>query len=303
MSTPVQPMTDIVSYAALEQITEHHLGTFDVPCPLCGPDRRSETNRRRKVLRVWHIMRGFMSYSCARCGVRGYARAQGAVHLDPERVAEAKVKQKAAAATSAARRDKARWLWSHRKLIEGTPAETYLRRTRGYGGPLPATLGYLAPRRAHPPAMIAAFGKATEPEPSVVCISDEAITGVHLTRLAPDGQEKARTGTDKIMIGSPLGSPIVLAAPSDLGGLAIAEGIEDALSVHEATGLGVWAAGAASFMPGLAAAVPSWIECVTLLVDDDSAGRTNAEALAARLEGRGFAVRLIVPPQATERHP
>jgi hypothetical protein len=167
---------------------------------------------------------------------------------------------------------------------------------------VPATLGFLPPRGEHPLAMIAAFGSATESEPSSVSISDECITGVHLTRLAPDGLQKAGTETDKIMIGTPLGSPIVLAAADDLGGLAIAEGIEDALSVHEATGLGAWAAGAASFMPALAAAVPGWVECVTILVDDDKPGRTNADELAGRLERRGFSVRLIVPQMAA-RYP
>jgi hypothetical protein len=142
--------------------------------------------------------------------------------------------------------------------------------------------------------MIAAFGRGSEPEPGIVCVSDEAITGVHLTRLAPDGRQKAGTETDKIMIGSSLGSPIVL-APADLGGLAIAEGIEDALSVHEATGPGAWAAGAASFMPALATAVPEWIECVTIMVDDDEAGRRNAGVLAERLDRRGFEVRLVIP--------
>jgi hypothetical protein len=151
--------------------------------------------------------------------------------------------------------------------------------------------------------MIAAFGRATEAEPSIICISDESVAGVHLTRLALDGRQKAGTEADKIMIGTPLGSPIVLAAAGDLGGLAIAEGIEDALSVHEATGLGAWAAGAASFMPALAAAVPGWIECVTILVDDDKPGRTNADELAGRLERRGFSVRLIVPPQTAARYP
>jgi hypothetical protein len=96
------------------------------------------------------------------------------------------------------------------------------------------------------------------------------------------------------MIGAPRGHPIVLAPPGDLCGLAITEGIEDALSVHEATGLGVWAAGAASLMPSLAAAVPEWIECVTIMVDDDDAGRSNADTLAGRLDRRGFDVRLVV---------
>jgi hypothetical protein len=141
--------------------------------------------------------------------------------------------------------------------------------------------------------MIAAFGLAAEPKPGVLSIADAAVVGIHLTRLAPDGRNKAGTDTDKIMVGAPRGYPIVLAPPDDLSGLAITEGIEDALSVHEATALGAWEAGAASFLPALAAAVPEWIECVTIMVDDDDAGRSNADALAGRLDQRGFDVRLV----------
>ncbi|MBV9982314.1 toprim domain-containing protein [Bradyrhizobium sp.] len=97
------------------------------------------------------------------------------------------------------------------------------------------------------------------------------------------------------MVGAPRGYPIVLAPPADLCGLAITEGIEDALSVHEATGLGAWAAGAASLLPALAAVVPEWIECVTIMVDDDDAGRSNADTLAKRLDRRRFDVRLVLP--------
>jgi hypothetical protein len=297
-------MSGVITYAALAEAIAPHFGTYDVACPLCGPDRRSESNRRRGVLRIWHISLGFMTYSCARCGIRGYARANGGEHPLPASLPDRRRKGKPTPVISnEARRDKARWLWSCRQSIEGTPAEIYLRKARAYGGTLPATLGFLPLRGEHPPAMIAAFGRATEAEPSIICISDESVAGVHLTRLALDGRQKAGTEADKIMIGTPLGSPIVLAAAGDLGGLAIAEGIEDALSVHEATGLGAWAAGAASFMPALAAAVPGWVECVTILVDDDKPGRTNADELAGRLERRGFSVRLIVPPQTAARYP
>jgi hypothetical protein len=143
--------------------------------------------------------------------------------------------------------------------------------------------------------MIAAFGLVAEAEPGIVSVSKATLAAVHLTRIAPDGLGKAGTDTDKIMVGTPRGLPIIVAEPNDLCGLAIAEGIEDALSVHEATGLGAWAAGAASFLPALAAAVPEWIECITILVDDDEAGRLNANALAERLDRRGFEVRLVNP--------
>lgn len=291
-------MSGAITYTTLSEVIAPHFGIYDVACPLCGPDRRRESNRNRTVFRVWYISPGFMSYSCARCGVRGYARANEVVLARPAGLPGGRLERQTASPTSnEARRDKARRLWSRRRPIEGTPAETYLRRARAYGGPLPATLGFLVSRGDYPPAMIAAFGEAGEPEPAIVCISDDAVAGVHLTRLAPDGRQKAGTETDKMMIGTPLGSPIVLAAPGDLAGLAITEGIEDALSVHEATGLGAWAAGAASFMPALATAVPGWIECITILVDDDNAGRANAYLLADRLEQLGISFRLITPPK------
>ena len=94
------------------------------------------------------------------------------------------------------------------------------------------------------------------------------------------------------MVGHSIGSPIVLAPMNDLLGLAIAEGIEDALSTHQATGLGAWAAGSASRMPALADAVPDYTDCVTLIVDDNDAGRPNSERLAALLVARGIHVEL-----------
>jgi Toprim domain len=289
-------MTDQINYAALTQIIGHRLGTYDVACPLCGPGRRTPANRHRKVLRVWRGAPGFVTYSCARCGVRGYALANGTEKATcaspPAKNSKLNPKSEQSAV---ARRDKARWLWGQRQPIKSTPAEVYLREARGYGGPLPATLGFLPARAKSPPAMIAAFGMVDEPEPGVVSIAETAVAGVHLTRLARDGHGKAGTDTDKIMIGTPRGSPLVVAPPDDLCGLAITEGIEDALSVHEATGLGAWAAGAASFMPALAAAVPEWVECITIMVDDDDAGRSNTNALAERLERRGFEVRLVIP--------
>jgi hypothetical protein len=86
----------------------------------------------------------------------------------------------------------ARWLWAKRKPISGSIAETYLRSARGYGGRLPETLGFLPGRGDHPPAMIAAFGMAIEPEePGKLAIGIDAVKGVHLTRLLPDGSGKA----------------------------------------------------------------------------------------------------------------
>jgi putative DNA primase/helicase len=180
---------------------------------------------------------------------------------------------------------KALWFWSRREPIDGSIAETYLREARGIKGPIPNSLFYLPAYKAYPPAMIAALGI-------------DRVSGVHITNLKQDGSDKAYPKDDplkrqnKIMIGlNTYGLPIVLAPTSDSNnGLAITEGIEDGLSVHLATGLGIWVAGDAGRMPALAEVVPSDTECVTIVVDDDEKGRANALHLAHRLQARGIYV-------------
>jgi Toprim domain len=283
----------------INRTTGGRIGQFDVACPMCGPEKRSAANRVRKVLRIWQLEEGFATFHCARCLEHGHTRDRSAPPPDPIRLAAARQAAEEREREAVAERlSKARWLWSQHKPIKATIAETYLRTARGYRGPLPATLGFLPGRGGHGPAMIAAFGIPDEPEPGRIAIADHAVTGVHITRLAPDGSGKAGTDRDKIMIGRSLGSPIVVAPVNDLLGMAIAEGIEDALSLREATGLGAWAAGSASRLPALAAAVPDYIECVTLLVDDDPDGRNNAGELASRLKDRGVDAYVILPSAA-----
>jgi hypothetical protein len=164
-------------------------------------------------------------------------------------------------------------------------AETYLRETRGYQGPLPATLRFLPADDKYPPTMVGAFGLAEEPESGVLTIGDDAITGIHLTRLTADGRkqdgEKAKT-----FLGLSSGSPIVLAPVNDLLGLAATEGIEDALSAHDATGLGAWAAGSAGRLPALAAVIPDYVEAITIYAHKDDAGQRDARSLAEKIYAR-----------------
>jgi hypothetical protein len=83
-----------------------------------------------------------------------------------------------------------------------------------------------------------------------------------------------------------------VAPPNDLLGLAITEGIEDALTAHEGTGLGTWAAGGATNMPVLAEAIPEYIEAVTIYAHADKCGQGGARKLEAALVRRGIEVRL-----------
>jgi ActR/RegA family two-component response regulator len=58
--------------------------------------------------------------------------------------------------------------------------------------------------------------------------------------------------------------------------------------------LGAWAAGSASLLSALTPVVPAWMQCVTIVGDDDAAGRKHSQELARSLEARGFEVRLVV---------
>jgi hypothetical protein len=185
----------------------------------------------------------------------------------------------------------AAWLWGLREPIsEDCPAGLYLRRTRGYHGPIPPTLGYLPPKGKHPAAMIAAFGFCDEPEPGVID-PPAVVAGVHITRLTPEGG-KAPIDPGKIMLGPISGLPVVLAPVNDGLGLAITEGIEDGLSVFEETGLGIWAAGSAGNMPKIVAALPPYVECTTIFAHRDEAGLRFAKEAARLIAAMGTEVHI-----------
>jgi DNA-directed RNA polymerase subunit RPC12/RpoP len=270
------------------------LGVHDIACPYCGPGRRAPANRRKKVMRVWHLEPGFASYHCARCGEKGFARDDKTPPPHPVVLRHFRAEAGEREGIDREKRlQQAKQLWSDRLPVQGTIAERYLREARGYGGMIPATLGFLPGRGEYPPAMIAAFGLAHEVAPGVIAIAENAIVGVHLTRLLPDGSDRDRGPKAKIMIGSSAGWPIVIAPPNDLLGLVITEGIEDALSAHEASGRGAWAVGCASRMPRLADVLPSYLDSVTVFADGDPDGVRNATALAHRITG--IETRLVVP--------
>ncbi len=74
------------------------------------------------------------------------------------------------------------------------------------------------------------LGVASKPEPGVLAIDDAALMAVQIIKLKPDGSGKADSESNKIIIGKDaLGAPIVVAPPNDLLGLAICEGLRDAL--------------------------------------------------------------------------
>jgi hypothetical protein len=279
---------DVIQQLALADVDRlcRGIGTFDVACPFCGPQRRHALNRRRKVMRIWRSDPYFASWHCERCGISGHSRDKDAPKVNDAEVV--RIRRETQTREIAARKQRlgiAQFLWGRRCPLPGSPGERYLRETRGYDGPIPATLGFLPARGDHAPAMIAAFGLPDEVEPGAISMRQAKVTGVHVTRLSPDGR-KAGTETDKIMIGYSTGSPIVLAPPNDLLGLVVVEGIEKGLALLSETGLGVWVAGSASRMPALADAIPAYVDCVTVFSDGDKDGDLHALTLAKAVRRR-----------------
>ena len=122
----------------------------------------------------------------------------------------------------------------------------------------------------------------------MLAIANADVRGVHLTKLNQVGSDKADADEPKITVGKNVVWPIMLAPPNDLFGMAITEGIEDGLSVHQATGLGAWAAGSANRMPAIADNMSVYIECVTICAHPEPAGRASATKLAKALRARGI---------------
>lgn len=265
------------------------------PCPRCGGTDRFAVNDRKQVFNCRRCQTGGDVISLVR-HVNGCSFGAAVEFLIDTRARKSprlrhQVERPSLTLRAASNSGTAQWLWAKRHSIkEDTPAARYLRK-RGYPGLIQQTLAYLPAHEEHPDALIAAFGIACENEPGLLDAPQD-VTGVHITRLTPEG-EKSNINPVKLTLGPSMGQPIVLAPPNDLLGLAITEGIEDGLSVHQATGLGVWAAGSAGRMPKLASVIPDWIECITIYAHPEPAGQCGARDLAQLLDGRGMEVRIM----------
>src|ERR1700730_16171778 len=125
--------TTALSFRQLIEAIAYRRGIFDVACPLCGPDRRAATNRTRKVMRVWNVSPGFLSYACARCGKSGYAKDRDAPPVNANIYSRVRAEiQERNRETAATRRSKALALWRSRQFLQGSIAEIYLRDARAY---------------------------------------------------------------------------------------------------------------------------------------------------------------------------
>ncbi len=290
-------MTDLSSYRDLAELIGHR-AMADVPCPLCGPGRRSPANRKRRVLRIWHTEPGFASYCCARCRERGWARENQVISAArPRGVREQTglrplaqlAPHRTADLDNARRSEVALAIWQSSKPAQGTAVETYLA-SRGIHLTPPDALRFHA-GLTHPsggiwPTMVALVTNGADGTP----------LAIHRTFLARDGAGKAPIDPAKMMLGPCRGGVVRLADAGEM--LMIGEGIETCLAAMQARGLPVWAALSTSGV--LALELPDEVQDVIVLADGDEAGKAAARGAALRWKREGRRARIAHPPQGLD---
>jgi DNA primase len=184
----------------------------------------------------------------------------------------------------------ARRLWDGAGDLRGTLGEKYLR-GRGLDPPLSPVLRF-APRcwnRETGRKLPAILARVDGPDGSFIA--------VHRIWLSPDGR-KADLREPKWSLGSTSGGAVRLAPAGPE--LAIAEGIENALTIITAKGMPAWSVVSKGGFKSVA--LPAAVRAVLIVADNDANGHGQAAARSAgeRWAAEGKRVRFVVPEGAGE---
>jgi len=192
------------------------------------------------------------------------------------------------------RRVYAKRIWDESKPAPGTIVERYL---RGRGlRETPLSIRY------HPGLKHAATGLTLPAMVGAVCAwPSRSISGVHRTFLTLDGTNKAPVSGNKMMLGCCCGGAVRLAPSAEE--MAVAEGIETALSVQQESGLPTWAGLNTSGIKGMRLPDLPLASVVTIAADHDCIdpktgkrpGAAAAEKAAERWHAEGRKVRIALP--------
>lgn len=182
----------------------------------------------------------------------------------------------------------ARCIWRDARPATGTTVERYLR-LRGITSLLPPSIrfaiGRHAPSQTGPWAVMLA---------AVQNLAGE-IVGVHRTFLTGDGR-KAPVEPVKMALGPLRGCAVRLAKAAAT--LALAEGIETALSVRQATGVATWATLGTSNLASVE--LPACVREVIIFADGDDPGERAALVAAERFTREYRKVRIARPAIGTD---
>ncbi|MCK9622180.1 MAG: toprim domain-containing protein [Methylobacter sp.] len=251
-------------------------------CPLCGGNDRFRFDRKREMA------------FCSGCGHKSPLDLAIAYLGRPFRETAAEIRQILGVTTMEPikqvddyEKNKARLfeIYGGRKSINGPNIVEYYLASRGLTSRPEQDVFY------HPNVTYYEDGKRVGTFPAMVSVfrnvARETAT-YHITYLTTEGQKAAVSSPKKILptIRQLAGCSIQLFAPKNEV-LAIAEGIETALAVHQLEGLPVWAAGNAQLMEAIQ--IPVNINEVWIYADRDPSftGQKSAYTLARRLTNEG----------------
>ncbi len=253
-------------------------GRHRVACPRCdrGPSDRALSLLVDSDGVTWH---------CFRCDWSGRSTHAGAVTRAPKSVSPRQVAQAPRERLSG----NGLALWRSCSRIGGE-ARAYL---VARGCAIPPADGALRwhPQLPHP------SGHAG---PALVALVTDALTGeprtLHRTWVCADGRKAGVSPPRMLLGGHRKAGGVIRLWPDEAvaGGLAVAEGIETALTAGRAF-TPVWAAIDAGNLGALP--VLAGIEEIVLIVDNDPAGRRAGIACAARWCAAGRVARWVMPPE------
>lgn len=258
-------------------------------CPVCQPEGRSD----QIALTISDGAKGILLH-CKKSGCNfrdilvGLGIQPGLPSTpDPAIIARRAADQRARAEKRA---QLARMLWDEAKPIKGTVAETYLR-GRGITCALPQTLRF-NPECWHP--------EARRCLPAMVARVDGAERfAMHRTYMRPDGSGKAQVEPQRAMLGTTAGGAVRLS--EGLDALAVAEGIENALSLlcgPLCGSVAVWAALSTSGMASLR--LPPRAGSLIVATDGDTPGKSAGTKLAERASALGWSVTMFPAPDGRD---
>jgi hypothetical protein len=267
----------VISWEAIETITQGRFGRTMAVCPLCSAQRRTPQKRHSKVLAVKLLETEFAVYFCNHCGESGYSHPDA-----PRRVVDLAEQQRRrdeakrhAETEKQKRKDQALKLWDEGRPFRGSPAENYLLHTRGIGDWLDTFPFLDQVFRYHPDCP---FGG--ERHPCLIAlvrnIKTDAPIAIHRTALTKDNPPQK---IGRRSLGLINGGAIKVSPDFEVHeGLMIGEGIETVLSASKHFQFRpVWslidANNLAKFPP------LSGLECLTIAVDNDANGTGQLAAV------------------------
>jgi phage/plasmid primase-like uncharacterized protein len=207
----------------------------------------------------------------------GVEAGQGRAPSPQEAQQEREARQREAAAERARKAAFCNLVSAGTEPAAGSPVEAYLR-SRAITGPIPEAL------RFHPAAPLGYEGGGVYTAMvATVTSADGPPAGLHVTFIKPDGSAKAFGDRSRRMFGNMGGAAVRLSATTP-GELAVAEGIETALSWRELSGQAVWACMSAALLGTFTP--PTEVRALTVAADGDEAGRREAAKLVDRVKRR-----------------